>query len=419
MAYFSERPDERIQEDRSMDKIKMTTPLVEMDGDEMTRILWKMIKDELLLPFIDLKTEYYDLGLEHRNATDDQVTFDSAEATKKYGVAVKCATITPNAARMTEYNLKEMWKSPNGTIRAALDGTVFRAPIVVKGIEPCVKNWVKPITLARHAYGDVYKNTEIQVPGAGKAELVFTGEDGTEIRETIHEFKGPGVIQGIHNLDESISSFARACFNYALDTKQSVWFATKDTISKKYDHRFKDIFQEIYDAEYDEKFKAAGIEYFYTLIDDAVARVMKAEGGFIWACKNYDGDVMSDMVSSAFGSLAMMTSVLVSPSGVYEYEAAHGTVQRHYYKHLAGEETSTNSVATIFAWTGALRKRGELDNISELMAFADKLEAATLGTIESGKMTKDLALITTIDNPTVLNSENFIKEIRKSLEAAL
>jgi isocitrate dehydrogenase len=402
-----------------MEKIKMTTPLVEMDGDEMTRILWQMIKDELLLPFIDLKTEYYDLGLEYRNETNDQVTFDSAEATKKYGVAVKCATITPNAARMTEYNLKEMWKSPNGTIRAALDGTVFRAPIVVKGIEPCVKNWVKPITLARHAYGDVYKNSEIRVPGAGKAELVFTGEDGTEIRETIHEFKGPGVIQGMHNLDDSISSFARACFNYALDTKQSVWFATKDTISKKYDHRFKDIFQEIYDAEYDEKFKAAGIEYFYTLIDDAVARVMKAEGGFIWACKNYDGDVMSDMVSSAFGSLAMMTSVLVSPSGVYEYEAAHGTVQRHYYKHLKGEETSTNSVATIFAWTGALRKRGELDNIPELCTFADKLEAATLGTIESGKMTKDLALITTIENPTVLNSENFIKEIRKTLEASL
>ncbi len=402
-----------------MDKIKMTTPLVEMDGDEMTRILWKMIKDELLLPFIDLKTEYYDLGLEYRNETNDQVTIDSAEATKKYGVAVKCATITPNAARMTEYNLKEMWKSPNGTIRAALDGTVFRAPIVVKGIEPCVKNWKKPITLARHAYGDVYKNAEIRVPGAGKAELVFTGEDGTEIRETIHEFKGPGVIQGMHNLDDSISSFARACFNYALDTKQSVWFATKDTISKKYDHRFKDIFQEIYDAEYDEKFKAAGIEYFYTLIDDAVARVMKAEGGFIWACKNYDGDVMSDMVSSAFGSLAMMTSVLVSPSGVYEYEAAHGTVQRHYYKHLKGEETSTNSVATIFAWTGALRKRGELDNIPELMTFADKLEAATLGTIEAGKMTKDLALITTIENPTVLNSENFIKEIRKTLEASL
>ena len=402
-----------------MDKIKMTTPLVEMDGDEMTRILWKMIKDELLEPFIDLKTEYYDLGLEYRNETDDQVTIDSAEATKKYGVAVKCATITPNAARMTEYNLKEMWKSPNGTIRAALDGTVFRAPIVVKGIEPCVKNWVKPITLARHAYGDVYKNSEIQIPGAGKAELVFTAEDGTEIRETIHEFKGPGIIQGMHNLDESISSFARACFNYALDTKQSVWFATKDTISKKYDHRFKDIFQEIYDAEYDEKFKAAGIEYFYTLIDDAVARVMKAEGGFIWACKNYDGDVMSDMVSSAFGSLAMMTSVLVSPTGVYEYEAAHGTVQRHYYKHLAGEETSTNSVATIFAWTGALRKRGELDNIPELMTFADKLEAATLGTIESGRMTKDLALITSIENPTVLNSENFIKEIRKTLEASL
>lgn len=402
-----------------MDKIKMTTPLVEMDGDEMTRILWKMIKDELLLPFIDLKTEYYDLGLEYRNETNDQVTIDSAEATKKYGVAVKCATITPNAARMTEYNLKEMWKSPNGTIRAALDGTVFRAPIVVKGIEPCVKNWKKPITLARHAYGDVYKNVEIRVPGAGKAELVFTGEDGTEIRETIHEFKGPGVIQGMHNLDDSISSFARACFNYALDTKQSVWFATKDTISKKYDHRFKDIFQEIYDAEYDERFKAAGIEYFYTLIDDAVARVMKAEGGFIWACKNYDGDVMSDMVSSAFGSLAMMTSVLVSPSGVYEYEAAHGTVQRHYYKHLKGEETSTNSVATIFAWTGALRKRGELDNIPELMTFADKLEAATLGTIEAGRMTKDLALITTIENPTVLNSENFIKEIRKTLEASL
>ena len=402
-----------------MEKIKMTTPLVEMDGDEMTRILWKMIKDELLLPFIDLKTEYYDLGLEHRNETDDQVTLDSAEATKKYGVAVKCATITPNAARMTEYNLKEMWKSPNGTIRAALDGTVFRAPIVVKGIEPCVKNWVKPITLARHAYGDVYKNTEIRVPGAGKAELVFTGEDGTEIRETIQEFKGPGVLQGIHNLDNSIESFARACFNYALDTKQSVWFATKDTISKKYDHRFKDIFQEIYDAEYDEKFKAAGIEYFYTLIDDAVARVMKAEGGFIWACKNYDGDVMSDMVSSAFGSLAMMTSVLVSPSGVYEYEAAHGTVQRHYYKHLKGEETSTNSVATIFAWTGALRKRGELDNIPDLITFADKLEKATLGTIESGKMTKDLALITTIENPTVLNSENFIKEIRKNLESSL
>lgn len=400
-----------------MDKITMTIPLVEMDGDEMTRILWKMIKDELLLPYIDLKTEYYDLGLEHRNATNDQVTIDSAEATKKYGVAVKCATITPNAARMTEYNLKEMWKSPNGTIRAALDGTVFRAPIIVKGIEPCVKNWEKPITLARHAYGDVYKNTEIKVPGAGKAELVFTAEDGTEIRETIHNFAGPGIIQGIHNTDKSITSFAKACFNYALDTKQDLWFATKDTISKKYDHNFKDIFQEIYDAEYKDKFEAAGIEYFYTLIDDAVARVMKAKGGFIWACKNYDGDVMSDMVSSAFGSLAMMTSVLVSPSGVYEYEAAHGTVQRHYYKHLKGEETSTNSVATIFAWTGALRKRGELDGNKELMAFADKLEKATIKTIEDGRMTKDLALITSLKDVTVLNSEEFIKAIRETFEA--
>lgn len=400
-----------------MEKIKMTTPLVEMDGDEMTRILWKMIKEELLLPYIDLKTEYYDLGLACRNETDDQVTIDSAEATKKYGVAVKCATITPNAARMTEYNLKEMWKSPNGTIRAALDGTVFRAPIIVKGIEPCVKNWEKPITLARHAYGDVYKNTEIKVPGAGKAELVFTAADGSEIRETIHEFDGPGILQGIHNTDKSISSFAKACFNYALDTKQDLWFATKDTISKKYDHNFKDIFQEIYDADYKEKFDAAGIEYFYTLIDDAVARVMKAKGGFIWACKNYDGDVMSDMVSSAFGSLAMMTSVLVSPDGVYEYEAAHGTVQRHYYKHLAGEETSTNSVATIFAWTGALRKRGELDDNKDLMSFADKLEKATVQTIEDGKMTKDLALITSMKDVTVLNSENFIKEIRKTFDA--
>ncbi len=400
-----------------MEKIKMTTPLVEMDGDEMTRILWKMIKEELLLPYIDLKTEYYDLGLACRNETDDQVTIDSAEATKKYGVAVKCATITPNAARMTEYNLKEMWKSPNGTIRAALDGTVFRAPIIVKGIEPCVKNWEKPITLARHAYGDVYKNTEIKVPGAGKAELVFTAADGSEIRETIHEFDGPGILQGIHNTDKSISSFAKACFNYALDTKQDLWFATKDTISKKYDHNFKDIFQEIYDADYKEKFDAAGIEYFYTLIDDAVARVMKAKGGFIWACKNYDGDVMSDMVSSAFGSLAMMTSVLVSPDGVYEYEAAHGTVQRHYYKHLAGEETSTNSVATIFAWTGALRKRGELDDNKDLMSFADKLEEATIQTIEEGKMTKDLALITSMKDVTVLNSENFIKEIRKTFDA--
>ena len=400
-----------------MEKIQMSTPLVEMDGDEMTSILWKMIKDELLLPFIDLKTEYYDLGLEHRNETNDQVTIDSAEATKKYGVAVKCATITPNAARMTEYNLKEMWKSPNGTIRAALDGTVFRAPIVVKGIEPCVKNWKKPITLARHAYGDVYKNVEIKVPSAGKAELVFTAEDGTEMRETIHNFAGPGVIQGMHNTDKSITSFARACFNYALDTKQDLWFATKDTISKKYDHDFKDIFQDLYEKEYKEQFEAAGIEYFYTLIDDAVARVMKASGGFIWACKNYDGDVMSDMVSSAFGSLAMMTSVLVSPSGVYEYEAAHGTVQRHYYKHLKGEETSTNSVATIFAWTGALRKRGELDQIPALQEFADKLEKATIATIESGSMTKDLALITSLQNVTVLNSEDFIKAIRKTLEA--
>ena len=400
-----------------MEKIQMTTPLVEIDGDEMTRILWKMIKDELILPYIDLKTEYYDLGLEYRNETNDQVTVDSAEATKKYGVAVKCATITPNAARMTEYNLKEMWKSPNGTIRAMLDGTVFRAPIVVKGIEPCVRNWEKPITLARHAYGDVYKNTEIKVNQPGKAELVFTAEDGTEQRELIHEFKGAGIIQGIHNTDKSISSFAHACFQYALDTKQDLWFATKDTISKKYDHNFKDIFQEIYDEDYAKQFEQAGIEYFYTLIDDAVARVMKAKGGFIWACKNYDGDVMSDMVSSAFGSLAMMTSVLVSPSGVYEYEAAHGTVQRHYYKHLKGEETSTNSVATIFAWTGALRKRGELDKIDALVEFADKLEKATIQTIEEGKMTKDLALITSLKDVKVLNSEEFIQAIRSTLEA--
>ena len=402
-----------------MEKIQMTTPLVEMDGDEMTRILWKMIKDELIYPFIDLKSEYYDLGLEYRNETNDQVTFDSAYATQKYGVAVKCATITPNAARMTEYDLKEMWKSPNGTIRAILDGTVFRTPIIVKGIEPCVKIWKAPITIARHAYGDVYKNVEIKVPGAGKAELVFTGADGTVIKETIHEFDGPGVIQGQHNINKSIESFARCCFNYALDIKQTIWFATKDTISKKYDHTFKDIFQEIFDKEYKEKFDAAGIEYFYTLIDDAVARVMKSEGGFIWACKNYDGDVMSDMISSAFGSLAMMTSVLVSPDGKYEYEAAHGTVQRHYYKHLKGEETSTNSVATIFAWTGALRKRGELDGIDALVDFANKLEKATIATIESGKMTKDLALITTLENPTVLNSENFIKAIRETLEGML
>ncbi len=399
-----------------MEKIKMTTPLVEMDGDEMTRILWKMIKDELLLPFVDLKTEYYDLGLACRNETNDQVTIDSANAAKKYGVAVKCATITPNAARMSEYDLKEMWKSPNGTIRAILDGTVFRTPIKVKGIEPCVKNWEMPITIARHAYGDVYKNVEIKVPGAGKAELVFTGADGTQIKETIHEFEGSGIIQGQHNVTASIESFARSCFTYALDTRQELWFATKDTISKKYDHTFKDIFQEIFDKEYKDQFDAAGITYFYTLIDDAVARVMKSKGGFIWACKNYDGDVMSDMISSAFGSLAMMTSVLVSPEGYYEYEAAHGTVQRHYYKHLNGEETSTNSVATIFAWTGALRKRGEMDQLTDLVTFADRLEQACIHTIESGKMTKDLALITELEHPTVLNSEGFIKEIRKQLE---
>ena len=398
-----------------MSKIKMTTPLVEMDGDEMTRILWSMIKEHLLLPFIDLKTEYYDLGLEYRNETDDQVTIDSANATKKYKVAVKCATITPNAARVKEYNLKKMWKSPNGTIRTMLDGTVFRAPIPVKGIEPCVKNWKKPITIARHAYGDVYENTEIKVPGPGKVELVYTAADGTETRELVHNYDGPGISQGIHNVCGSIESFARSCFNYALDIRQDLWFATKDTISKKYDHTFKDIFQDIFDAEYKDKFEKAGIEYFYTLIDDAVARVMKSEGGYIWACKNYDGDVMSDMISSAFGSLAMMTSVLVSPEGYYEYEAAHGTVQRHYYKHLKGEETSTNSVATIFAWTGALRKRGELDGNAELMEFADRLEKATIDTIESGEMTKDLALITTLENPVVLNSEDFIKAIAKRL----
>lgn len=402
-----------------MAKIQMTTPLVEMDGDEMTRVLWKIIKDELILPFVDLKSEYYDLGLEYRNATDDKVTFDSAYATQKYGVAVKCATITPNAARMTEYDLKQMWKSPNGTIRAILDGTVFRTPIVVKGIEPCVKNWKKPITIARHAYGDVYKSVEIDVPGPGVAELVFRGDDGQVSTEVINVFKGPGVIQGQHNIDGSIESFARSCFNYALDTKQTLWFATKDTISKKYDHTFKDIFQDIFDKEYKAKFEDAGIEYFYTLIDDAVARVMKAEGGFIWACKNYDGDVMSDMISSAFGSLAMMTSVLVSPDGKYEYEAAHGTVQRHYYKHLKGEETSTNSVATIFAWTGALRKRGELDNIPELMSFADKLEKATIDTIEAGRMTKDLALITSLEDVVVLNSADFIKAIRETFEKML
>ena len=402
-----------------MEKIKMTTPLVEMDGDEMTRILWKLIKDELLNPYIELNTEYYDLGLVHRNETDDQVTKDASYATEKYGVAVKCATITPNAARVEEYNLKEMWKSPNGTIRAILDGTVFRAPIQVKGITPCVRNWEKPITIARHAYGDVYKASEMKIPGAGKVELVYTAEDGTTESVLVHEFKGPGIVQGMHNLKDSIASFARSCFNYALDTKQELWFASKDTISKKYDHTFKDIFQEIFDAEYKEKFEEAGITYFYTLIDDAVARVMKSKGGFIWACKNYDGDVMSDMLSSAFGSLAMMTSVLVSPKGYYEYEAAHGTVQRHYYKHLAGEETSTNPVATIFAWTGALRKRGELDGNQALIDFAGALEKATLGTIEGGKMTKDLALITELENVTTLNTEDFIKAIRESLDKEL
>ena len=400
-----------------MKKIEMTTPLVEMDGDEMTRILWQMIKDELILPFVDLKTEYYDLGLKHRNETDDQVTVDSAEATKKYGVAVKCATITPNAARMTEYDLKEMWKSPNGTIRAILDGTVFRAPILIKGIRPYVGNWSKPITIARHAYGDVYKNTEIKVQGPGKAELVFTAEDGTVTKEVIHEFKGPGILQGIHNTESSIKSFAKACFEYALSTRQDLWFSTKDTISKKYDHTFKDLFQEMYEAEYQKKFEELGIEYFYTLIDDAVARVIRSEGGFIWACKNYDGDVMSDMVSSAFGDLAMMTSVLVSPSGAYEYEAAHGTVQRHYYQYLKGEKTTTNSVATIFAWTGALRKRGELDGISELVQFADKLEKAVIQTIESGKMTKGLSLITSIQDVTVLDCEAFIKAIRETIDS--
>jgi isocitrate dehydrogenase len=397
----------------------MTTPLVEMDGDEMTRVLWGLIKDELLLPYIDLKTEYYDLGLEHRNETNDQVTVDSAEATKKYGVAVKCATITPNAARMTEYNLKEMYKSPNGTIRAILDGTVFRAPIIVKGIEPYIRTWKKPITIARHAYGDVYKGVEMKVPGKGKAELVFTDADGNVSRETIHEFEGAGIIQGMHNKNDSIESFARSCFGYALDTKQDLWFSTKDTISKKYDHTFKDIFQEIYDKEYADKFKAAGIEYFYTLIDDAVARVVRSEGGFIWACKNYDGDVMSDMLATAFGSLSMMTSVLVSPFGYYEYEAAHGTVQRHYYKHLKGEETSTNPIATIFAWTGALRKRGELDGNKELMEFADKLDKACIQTIESGRMTKDLAIITTLPNPVTCNTQDFIKEIRKTLDTLM
>ena len=403
-----------------MDKIIMKTPLVEMDGDEMTRIIWKMIKDILLLPYIDLKTEYYDLGLEYRNETNDQVTIDSAEATKKYGVAVKCATITPNAARMTEYNLKEMWKSPNGTIRALLDGTVFRSPILVKGITPYIPTWTKPICIARHAYGDVYKNTEMIVEKGSKAELCVTKADGTESRDIIFDFKNSdGIIQGMHNLDSSISSFARACFNYALDQKLDLWFATKDTISKKYDHTFKDIFAEIFENEYKEKFDAAGIEYFYTLIDDAVARVIRSNGGYIWACKNYDGDVMSDMIATAFGSLAMMTSVLVSPEGIYEYEAAHGTVQRHYYKHLKGEETSTNSVATLFAWTGALRKRGELDETPELCAFADKLEQATINTIESGVMTGDLYLLSTLENKTKVNTEDFLKAVNENLKKLL
>lgn len=399
-----------------MAKIQMITPLVEMDGDEMTRILWKMIKDELILPFVDLKSEYYDLGLKHRDETDDKVTVESANATKRLGVAVKCATITPNAARVKEYDLKEMWKSPNGTIRAILDGTVFRKPILVNGIEPNVRTWKKPITIARHAYGDVYKNTEMIIDGPGKVELVYTDSEGNETRSLIHEFKGAGIAQGVHNLDSSIESFAKACFEYALNQKEDLWFATKDTISKKYDHTFKDIFEEIYNAEYKEKFEKAGITYFYTLIDDAVARVMKSEGGFIWACKNYDGDVMSDMLSSAFGSLAMMTSVLVSPDGCYEYEAAHGTVQRHYYKYLKGEPTSSNSVATIFAWSGALRKRGELDNLPDLVDFANRLEKATIDTIESGKMTGDLGAISTLDNITVLNSEEFIHEIAKHLQ---
>ncbi len=402
-----------------MTKISMTTPIVEMDGDEMTRILWKMIKEELILPFVDLKTEYYDLGLPYRDETNDQVTIDSANATKKYGVAVKCATITPNAARVKEYHLKEMWKSPNATIRAILDGTVFRAPILVNGIEPNVKSWKKPITIARHAYGDVYKASEMKIPSAGKVELVYTNESGEEVRELIHNFEGPGIIQGMHNTEKSISSFARSCFNYALDTKQDLWFATKDTISKKYDHTFKDIFQDIYDKEYKEKFEKAGIEYFYTLIDDAVARVIKSEGGYIWACKNYDGDVMSDMVATAFGSLAMMTSVLVSPEGVYEYEAAHGTVQRHYYKYLKGEKTSSNPIATIFAWSGALRKRGELDQNFALMEYADKLEEASIKTVESGVMTGDLARITTLPNVTVETSEGFIKAIAENLAALM
>ena len=399
-----------------MSKIEMKTPLVEMDGDEMTRIIWKMIKEDLLEPYIDLKTEYFDLGLENRDATCDQVTIDSAEATRRLGVAVKCATITPNAARVEEYGLKQMWKSPNGTIRAILDGTVFRTPIIVRGIEPQVRSWKKPITIARHAYGDVYKNAEMRIDGPGKVELVYTAADGTEHRTLVHEFAGPGIVQGQHNLDASIESFAKSCFEYALSVGQDLWFATKDTISKTYDHRFKDIFQEVFDADYSERFHAAGIEYFYTLIDDVAARIMRNEGGFVWACKNYDGDVMIDMLSSGYGSLAMMTSVLVSPQGYYEYEAAHGTVQRHYYKHLAGEATSTNSVATIFAWTGALRKRGELDETPELCNFADRLERATIATIESGQMTGDLARITTLTDPHTLGTEEFIYAVRSTME---
>ncbi len=402
------------------DKIKMTTPIVEMDGDEMTRIIWKMIKDILILPYIDLKSEYYDLGLVHRNETNDQVTIDSAEATKKYGVAVKCATITPNAQRMTEYSLKEMWKSPNGTIRAILDGTVFRKPILVKGIVPYIPTWTKPITIARHAYGDIYKNTELRVEAGSKAELVVTDKDGKETRALIHDFKNSdGIVQGVHNIDDSIASFARSCFNFALDAKEDLWFAAKDTISKTYDHRFKDIFAEIYEAEYKAKFEAAGIEYFYTLIDDVIARVVRSEGGFIWACKNYDGDVMSDMLATAFGSLGLMTSVLVSPSGVYEYEAAHGTVTRHYYNYLKGEKTSTNPIATIFAWSGALRKRGELDNIPELMEYADKLEKASIQTMEDGIMDKNLSAMSTLENKRPVDTETFLVEINNRLAALM
>ncbi|AGA68776.1 isocitrate dehydrogenase, NADP-dependent [Desulfitobacterium dichloroeliminans LMG P-21439] len=399
-----------------MEKIKMNVPLVEMDGDEMTRIIWEYIKEILLQPYIELKTEYYDLGLQKRNETDDQITIDAALATKKYGVAVKCATITPNAQRVEEYNLKEMWKSPNGTIRAILDGTVFRAPVLVEGIKPLVTTWKKPITIARHAYGDIYRNVEYRVEGPGKAELVYTDKIGKETRQTIFDFPGKGVLMGMHNLDSSIESFARACFNYALDVKQDLWFSTKDTISKQYDHTFKDIFQEIYDQEYKEKFEGAKLEYFYTLIDDAVARVIRSEGGYIWACKNYDGDVMSDMVATAFGSLAMMTSVLVSPEGYYEYEAAHGTVTRHYYKHLQGEETSTNPIATIFAWTGALRKRGELDGLEDLVMFADQLDKASLQTIEAGIMTKDLALISELPHKQSVTTEAFLHAIKKTLD---